>query len=304
MSKIFIPLLQKGDEKILKLKKIRRIKVPSMYKGLPINPKELPIGSVGYYVSDMSYLKDWNTNFGIVAEHYHDSIVLQLLEPVEQRIVNGVPMNGRLIDGVPIENIITPTEWRKLPKWWKYDTELFTIGYRNDSCKIKEILQNIDIRNPKDILNACESEYLVEVGTGRNVNSHSHITADIDRDLGYRLRICENSNMYHSSTRYVSLMYHKVYNNFEAAQKEVDEKRSSFKRMADMTDYEWSVHMIDYELNRWKLSFSIADIEVNKMREWLLSQDNIEDIEVRVNCMTRGLQWKYLDGKRWYNIVL
>ena len=85
---------------------------------LDINRKDIPIGSIVYFVDKSAYKipgHTWGVSVGVVEEHYTTEICLQLIEPKDTR----------LIDGVPISECPLVGPWHKLPKGWTYEKELF-----------------------------------------------------------------------------------------------------------------------------------------------------------------------------------
>ena len=77
---------------------------------------------------------------------------------------------------------------------------------------------------------------------------------------------------------------------------------AALERMANMSEYDWAVELIEQTLNQWKTFQNATDEEVNGYRTWLLSMKNVEDIETRMSL--GNIQWKYLKNKKWNNIVL
>ena len=82
----------------------------------------------------------------------------------------------------------------------------------------------------------------------------------------------------------------------------MNENVSEFTRQANLSDYDWSVEQIDKTLNRWKKFVDASDKEVEQYRDWLLSMDNVEDIETRIS--NGNIQWKYWKNKKWNYIEL
>lgn len=69
-----------------------------------------------------------------------------------------------------------------------------------------------------------------------------------------------------------------------------------------MSDYEWSVFLINKELNRWQNIYSISNEIIEKYRNFLLNLDDVENIEVRI--YGSDIQWKRFKNSRWANIEI
>ena len=67
-----------------------------------------------------------------------------------------------------------------------------------------------------------------------------------------------------------------------------------------MTDYEWSVEQIEKTLNRWKVQNDASEEEMNRIKKFILSMENVEYIETRL--FGGNVEWKYEDKKRWNTI--
>ncbi|MDO5151695.1 MAG: hypothetical protein Q4D76_20295 [Oscillospiraceae bacterium] len=247
---------------------------------LNINPKIYPIGSVVYFIK--KYGHEWEVSYGIVEEHYVDTICLQLYELLDTRLINGIP----------IKDFITPTRWHKLPKGWSYDTKLFEITYGEYPHDPKDY----NLKNPNDILKAIEDGILVKVQD----NDHARIRDEIDSKLGWR--ICREYPIYEHHPTYTSIRYYDVYGSYNEAMKVIHEHDAEFKRQSELSDYDWSVEQIDKELNRWAYMYSISVEEKQRYREWILSLDKVEDVEIRI--LQGTIQWKYCKNKRWMNIEI
>lgn len=69
-----------------------------------------------------------------------------------------------------------------------------------------------------------------------------------------------------------------------------------------MSDYDWSVEQIDKSLNHYCKIRSINDKEKQAIRDFILYQKDVEDIEVR--GISDGFQWKYWKNKRWNTVII
>ena len=256
-----------------------------------INPKKHEVGDVVYYVKEGS--GEWTVKFAIVLEHFTSEICLRLIELKDRRCVNGVPYN----EYVPSD------KWQKLPKGWTYDTKLEPdYEYLEDELKEKyceifghSLFYNDFVRNPEYIKKAYDANIFVNVDD----NDHSYLVSEIDKNKGYRIRRAYDG-VYHPS--YISLPYHKVYTTYEEAEEIVNQQKEELQRIANLSDYEWSVEQIDNTLDKWKHIYGHSDEEKKKYRDRILGMDNIEDVEVRI--FAGALQWRYDRNRRWINIEL
>jgi hypothetical protein len=253
--------------------------------GIDINRKNIPVGSVVYYIQNHSTIPNKPIiKFGIVEEHYASEIALKLYEIVDTRTINGTP----------IKDLKTPSKWHKLPKGWSYDTELIKYGsnfierfpdYYNN-------LKSVSINNPDTILTAINDGVLVPT----DENDHCNIETEITKE-GWR--IVRNYHSYSNTwtPSWISLYFHDVYSTYEEAKAVVDAKKAELKRQSELSDYDWSVEQIDKSLSRAVAFGYITEEQSGDFMKRLLELENVEDIETRV-C-DGGVQWKYWKNKRW-----
>ncbi len=220
------------------------------------------------------YGHKWEVQFGTVEEHYPSAIVLQLYDLV----------NTKLIDGIPIKEFKHPTSWKKLPKGWRFDMELFKVTYRDLD------ISEIDLTKPQSILHAIQIGTLVKV----QENENGVPFAEISDNGGWRIIF---QYEYHRS--YVSLPFNEVYETYEEARNVVDAHIAELERQANLSDLEWSIEQIDHNLDR---AIFLSDENKQEVRKFLMSQDRVEDIETRI-YMGR-LQWKYENNRRWVSIPI
>lgn len=125
----------------------------------------VPIGSVVWYLKNTRGRKE--IRFGTVDSYYTYEVCVQLYDFCERR----------MIDGVPVERIETPTRWRKLPKGWTYSTELFKLTERPFS-NVK-----FNLSNSEDIIKAIEQGILVPA----QERDYCHFEDVIDKANGWRI---------------------------------------------------------------------------------------------------------------------
>lgn len=250
-----------------------------MREDVGINPKEFQIGQIVYYVN--KYHVPWLVNFGTVIEHYTDCICLQLYDTCDRRIINGIPT----------KEFGTPTPWKKLPKGWTYNTELFKFDWNH---QFDDMVRETRIDDPTSIRNAINCGFLVKVQD----RDYAHFETEIDSNKGWR--IIRKYRDYHPY--YTSIRYNQVYATWQEANDIVEAHRKELERQAALTDEEWSLEHIDNTLGMWAKACSITEETVQKYRDWLLGLKNIEDVETRI--YGERIQWKYWQNKRWQDIEL
>ena len=241
--------------------------------------KRFKQGDIVYWCHQVGH--KYTIGWGMVDEQFSDAVCIDYLHMKESRIVNGIPFNE-------FEN---ETRYRKLPKGWTYNTELFTLTY------------DIPKELSSGVLKLDNSEYLIELyNKGVLVKdseiSLENIDADITRD-GYRLVKKYPHQSDHASR--ISVRPDKLYFTYNEAKEEVAKNIAEFTRQANLSEYDWSVEQIDKSLNWWAAQYNINDKVKKAHRDWLLSMENVENIETRV---FGDIQWKYWKNKKWNNIEL
>lgn len=221
---------------------------------------------------------DYRVGYGIVDEQFSDVVRVLLMELKDMRRINGIP----------IQEFETEQHFKKLPKGWTWDTELFECSY--DSFGDKE---KIDMTDPNSIKKYYDLGIIVLVKD----QWHGYVDAEITKD-GWRLR------RYYGEYKIDNVGVHpfKLYFSYEEAKKEVDACKAEFLRQASLSDYDWSVEHIDRTLDMWANMYSISNEEKQQYREYILSLDKVEDIEVRI--FRKHIQWKYWKNKKWITIEL
>ena len=223
---------------------------------------------------------DYSVHYGMVSDQFLDAVVIDYLEPMERRTINGIPIDE-----------FEDNSYHKLPRGWTYNTSLFDLNFAEADEGYMNFM--FDIKNPQNIKEAYDKGYLVKADTV----FHGNVEAEITKE-GYR--IVKKYPYWRHRITYVSIVPDKVYFTFDEAQKEVDENITEFYRQASLSDYDWSVEQIDKTLSKWKYMVSASDLEVQEIRNFLLGMKNVEDIETRLfgGCV----QWKYWKNKKWMNI--
>ena len=237
------------------------------------------IGDIVYWCSREGY--KFSVKWGMIVDQVRRSLTyIDYLSPKETRLVNGVP----------IDEFKSEDKFRKLPKGWSYNTRLYEITHTDELKGIP-----FDVKNPECIKDLYDKGLLVKDST----LFHGVIEEEINNQ-GYRIR--KTYPMYHNHISNISIYPDKLHDNYADAKKEVDENIAELHRQANLSDYDWSVEQLDNTLNRWQGLYDISDLHKADYRNWLLSMDNIEELEVRL--VGGDIQWKYDRLKRWNNIEL
>ncbi len=226
---------------------------------------------------------DYYVNFGIVDEEFSDAVCVERLHI----------RDNRYIDGIPYKEFPQYTKWNKLPKGWTYNTQLFEMEWRNNDWFL---LTTLKIDNPDDIKTALEKGILVYLKDYDQTVPHS----EVDKKLGWRIRKEHDDSVYKYPS--ISLQKDNAFKTYTEAQAIIDAQEAEWKRQSELTDEEWSIEQIDHDLQRWAKIYSKSPEEVQKVKDFLLGMDKIEDIETRV--FGEDFQWKYWKNKKWRTVVL
>ena len=245
-----------------------------------LNPKNFPIGSVVYFLCNRRGSSQKFVDFGTVIDHYTGEIAIQLYEPADTTTV----------EGVPVKEFATPTEWRKLPKGWSWDTKLIQHG----RIETPGMYDRFDKKDPACIKNAIEHGALVRVSE----NDHAVFRAEIDRNKGWR--IIRDYYGVEERADTCTVFYTHCYAAYEEAQAELDAIQAEYNRQATLSDREWSIEQIDRNLDYWAYLYSVTSEDKRRARERLLALDNIEDVVTRISC--GALEWKYDRNRRWMRV--
>ena len=241
-------------------------------------------GDVVYWVGRRRHSPyECYVDYGIVDEEFSDGVCVDRLHIRDNRYINDIPY----------KEFPSVTKWQKLPKGWTYNTELFEMEWRNNDWAV---LNTLRIDNPEDIKKALELGILIYLKDYDQTVPHS----EVSNKLGWRIRKEHDNSSY--IYPYVTLQKDNAFKTYEEAQAVIDAQEAEWKRQSELTDEEWSIEQIDHDLQRWAKIYSKSPEEVQRVREFLLGMDKIEDIETRV--FGEDFQWKYWKNKKWRTIVL
>ena len=168
-------------------------------------------GEIVYWCHQIGY--KYTIGWGMVDEQFSDAVCIDYLHMKEHRIVNGIPFNE-------FEN---ETRYRKLPKGWTYNTELFVLT--------SEIPKELS----RGILKLDNPEYLIELyNKGILVKdseiSRANIEVDITRD-GYKLIKKYPRDDNHASR--ISVRPDRLYFTYDEAKEEVDNIIKELRRLEE-----------------------------------------------------------------------
>lgn len=241
-------------------------------------------GDVVYWVGRHRHSPyEYYVDYGIVDEEFSDAVCVDRLHIRDNRYINDVPY----------KEFPSVTKWQKLPKGWTYNTELFVMEWRNNDWAV---LNTLRIDNPEDIKKALELGILVYLKDYDQTVPHS----EIDKKLGWRIRKERDDSVY--VYPHVTLQKDNAFKTYAEVQAVIDAQEAEWKRQSELTDEEWAVEQIDHDLQRWAKIYSKSPEEVQKVRDFLLGMNKVEDIETRV--FDGDFQWKYWKNKKWRTIVL
>ena len=241
-------------------------------------------GDVVYWVAHHKWSTDMYVDFGIVTEEFSDAVCADKLHIYDNRYINGIPY----------KDFPDVTSWQKLPKGWSYNTVLFDVERKPKEGH--DLLKNLQITNPEDIKYALVNGFLVNLKDYDQTVPHS----EVSNKLGWRIRKEHDSFSY--VYPHVTLQKDKAFKTYAEAQSVIDAQEAEWKRQSELTDEEWSIERIDHDLQRWAKIYSKSPEEVQRVRDFLLGMDKIEDIETRV--FGGDFQWKYWKNKKWRTVVL
>lgn len=241
-------------------------------------------GDVVYWVGRRRHSPyEYYVDYGIVDEEFSDAVCVDRLHIRDNRYINDIPY----------KEFPSVTKWQKLPKGWTYNTELFAMEWRNNDWAV---LNTLRIDNPEDIKKTLELEILVYLKDYDQTVPHS----EVDKKLGWRIRKEHDNSIY--VYPHVTLQKDNAFKTYAEAKAVIDTQEAEWKRQSELTDEEWSIEQIDNDLQRWAKIYSKSPEEVQKIRDFLLGMDKVEDIETRI--FSGDFQWKYWKNKKWRTVVL
>lgn len=244
--------------------------------------KRFKSGDIVYWCHQIGH--DYSVKLGMVDEQFSDAVCIDYLSPIENREVNGVP----------IDEFKSEDRYRKLPKGWTYNTRLFEMTY--DDVSDGDLNNYINgLMDSDGIKRLYDKGLLVKDVT----KFHGVVESEITKD-GYR--IIKKYPMWQNHISNTSVRPDKVYFAYEEAQQEVDERVAEFNRQASLSEYDWSLEQIEKTIDRYISFQGETDVVRETYKDWFINMSNLEDIETRI--FNGCIQWKYWKNKKWNNIEL
>lgn len=239
--------------------------------------KDYKVGEIVYWLK--KYSTYMNIEFGMVDETWHDGLVIDILTVKETR----------KIDGVPIDEMFFPTVWKKLPKDWTYNSELYKLTEGSDEFTEPIYIKDF-IADKSKILELYEKGILVKAKTKKYFGTN--FSEEIDKGTW---RIHCNYEGYNPVD--VFMPYHLVYHTYEEAKAALDDYNAECDRVKNLSDLDYSIEEMEKNLARWKSIYSIDERKVERVKEFLLDLKDFEEVETTIR--DKHIAWKYFKNKRW-----
>ena len=200
----------------------------------------------------------------------------------------------RFIDGVPIQEFHSETEWRPLPKGWTYNTELFKLEHRipqNEQERVKELFLN----NREDVEKGLSEGVLVLAKTV----FHGVVEAEIDRHKGFRVVKKYPAWWYNygkMNPGYRCLDAGEVFRSWDGAKAHLQKMEEDRAKELALTDEEWSIREIESILKRVR-----DDGYRERCRGFLMNLPDLWDVEIKKFDET--VLWRYFEKRTaWKHI--
>ena len=261
-----------------------------------LNPMSNPEGSVAYYIRKRH--NKYFVEYGIVYQHYHDCVIIQNLALRDRRMVNSIYSKKP----IPFKDFPYVTPWYKLPKGWNWDTRLFSIENEDMSKEEREWFDNGRIDNPESIIEGYNKGYLVNV---RDV-PYETIDTVIEKSDGYKLikksRESERIIDPNRPVDTVGVSHLQLFNTYAEAKAACKKAEQELIDQSEMTDLDWTIHLMDNDLNRWARNYGISDENKRRARSFLMELKDLENVETRVTG--EGIQYKYWNKTKWMTVPI
>ena len=257
--------------------------------------------STSYKNKNGAYI-NWfhSVGWGIVAEHFHDYVVVDLYTIRDNRTVNGIPI-GDYLDA-QLAHSDSPNDydafgWKKLPRGFKIGTDddsLMVVDYPPFSEEENILFRKINEYDPKAIKQAADNGLLIWNGYSTRV----YIPTLVMNNGRYAIHLTLDDNL-NKKLRFYSkkVIASELYRTAEIPLREVEEAIRSDEGYIALTDSEYAIKEFEKLIYSLKCFPEWTDERVKKAIEWFKSMPNYEDIDFKRNC--RNINWKYYGKKRW-----
>ena len=189
-----------------------------------------------------------------------------------------VPRERRRVNGIPMDQFETETEYHPLPKKWSYDTEMFKLTWD----PVPD-MSGIKVEDPATIINAVRSGLLVRKSEVFDGSIETEITGPRGREV-YRVVKKWPSGITRGFSPFgATVMLEKLFRNCEEAKKKVEAEKAEEIRVANLSDEEAN----DEEYPKY-LSWHFDEETVSLMMAALHRLPNYGDVEIKVTDVFSG----------------
>lgn len=252
-------------------------------------PEYFEVGELIYWVKrtyNQYANKPYYIDYGIVQAVYKDSLWVSHI----------VPKVIRTVDDVPVEDIWFPTKRKKLPKGWSYQDTLFKFDTFYPE-EVSERIKGLTIDMKEEMEQAYRDGILVDVSGYDNCEFRQ----DIDPKEGWCVfaKYLDRTDIgYLSEEETVNRI--DAFKNFKDVKERLDLLLAEYDHQANMSDYDWAVNEMDTALNQCCKFHNVDDRVKNKVREFLLGLDDIENIDFHYGG--NGLRYRHVNWKKWRTV--
>lgn len=231
---------------------------------------------------------DLYIRYGVVDFYSCTDVCVDWLGLKDNRIV--VTLDGKRTSFAEFKNDV---KYRKLPKGWTYNTELYDIEYDESDAETKNkilSLKGID----KQVRTAYDCGILVK----KTLTDYECVDATVDKD-GYKLS--RKLPMWIQHRTGGTYRYDELFATYDEAKKALDDYKAEQTRIANLSDREWVLEDVHKTVNRHKNIYHESDEYYEKVLDFFENRcNNVEDVDVRIYGGV--IQWKYYNKKKWSSL--
>lgn len=243
-------------------------------------------GDIVYFTTYDWRSGKYGTNFGVAEEPLEDgTCYVDLVCFADYRYINGIHIN----------DFLSETEWRKLPKDWTYDTELFTVEDRTPD-EVRERYAKTAVADVAAIKALIRDGCLILAKDRFN----GVVEAEIDRHKGWRIVKHYPSwtvNYANQTKTYERFQEKDLYPTFSEALKRAAKLEKTRKALLNLTDDEWSKLEIEKVISRFPRK------EQKKYRAWVEEiTKTVPVFDLVVRRFDGKLQWRLEQEKEWKEV--